>query len=153
MLLCLSLFFHSLPPPSFLPPLISPPRAPPTQLLNGKVCPLPPFTTVSVYPKLLSLTWDALQLLVWWGLQLIHSYVHRLPEHSAVRTPLGFKDRLHSEHMHLRMHVVWLIALVEERRGYILPMWCRKIPGKHADRSPIHPLWVACCWRHVTICA
>lgn len=57
--------------PSFLPPL----RAPPTQLLNGKVCLLPAFTLVSVYSKLLSLTWDALQLLLWAGLQLIHSHV------------------------------------------------------------------------------
>lgn len=74
-LLCLSLIFHSLPPPSCLPPLPPPPpmRAPPTQLLNGKVCLLPAFTTVSVYSKLLSLTWDALQLLLWGGLWLIHS--------------------------------------------------------------------------------
>lgn len=60
-----------LPPSSPLPP--PPLRAPPTQLLNGKVCLLPAFTTVSVYSKLLSLTWDALQLLLWGGLWLIHS--------------------------------------------------------------------------------
>lgn len=55
----------TLPCPSSIPPLFSLFETPPTQLLNGKVCLMPAFTTVSVYSKLLSPTWDSLKLLLW----------------------------------------------------------------------------------------
>lgn len=147
-LLCLNLLFHSLPPPSFFP--FSPTRAPPTQLLNGKVCLLPAFTQVSIYSKLLSLSWDASQLFLWGGLQLMDSHVHWPSEYSTSPPQL---QREPSQWAHELENACGLINSISRGKDrYILPMWCRKIPWKHTDRwSPINPLWVVCYWRHVTV--
>lgn len=52
------------------------------------------FTIVSVYSKLLSLTWDALQLLLWAGLQLITLTCSRPPRiQYNTNPPLGFKEK------------------------------------------------------------
>lgn len=86
------------PPPS---PCLSPLRAPPMQLLNGKVSLLPAFTAVSVYSDPCFLRrGDTPQLLPRGGLQL-HSHVCRLCEYSTNQPPtplLSFKERLPSTH-------------------------------------------------------
>lgn len=68
---------------------------------------------------------------------------------STVQTPSWLQS---SQHMHLRMHVVWLIALAEERLDYILPMWCmKKILGNMQTDHLKTPLWVVRYWKHVII--